>query len=208
MQQQIKLINSAACRLSPHSAARAQLHTMCGPNQFSWFCPTWRVLQAKSNFFFTNHQKGHTSIIYPQTSDIYCQFWARALQPLSDRRKFHDNFANTAGTDPKYSAILFLHYQFITSITQGLLTSAKWCRGYTVHTANSPLQNRPLHSTTKKEFKRVIHPNFPVCPVLLCSGAENTWTADLQLCGPVCQQRSGSAAAEQPVFVTAGCLQH
>ena len=55
---------------------------------------------------------------------IYCRFPARALQPLSDWRKFQDNCENTAGTDSSnsVSAICEGWRQCIASVKHWLLT--------------------------------------------------------------------------------------
>ena len=38
-----------------------------------------------------------------QKQEINCQLAAQALQPLGDRGSFQDNFAQTEGTDSKFS---------------------------------------------------------------------------------------------------------
>ena len=72
---------------------------------------------------------------------IYCGFPARALQQLSDRWNFQDNFAFTAGTEPKNFRVTVTLFQLYAK--DDFNASLPWCCTDTgaSHTAKSLLQN-------------------------------------------------------------------
>ena len=62
---------------------------------------------------------------------IYCRFSARALQPQGDGWNFQDNFANTAGTDSKFS-------QWLSFSSMRRMTSMDRLGGWSFHSVLLP----------------------------------------------------------------------
>ena len=105
------------------SYSSMQSITLFHPNEILGFCP--RMMQAEGNFLSHKPPKQVTSCIANQ---LYCRYPARALQQLSDRQKFLDNFqvANTAVMTPNFqsmsvSALCKGGLKCIASVMQGLL---------------------------------------------------------------------------------------